>query len=176
METVSWLDVQRFIERLNARDSTHQFRLPTEAEWEYVCRAGSRSRYGGEIDTLRPALANYDPRIPFDGLADTGFIGQPLPVGSYAPNPWGLFDLSGNVWEWTADEYCPYARGTSVDPIGMCDSDTIAIRGGSWAFSANAARCGRRYTHDRRDSGYSLGFRLARDVAGTSQQRRERPN
>lgn len=171
VETVSWLDVQRFITRLNARDSTGRFRLPTEAEWEYACRAGSTSRYGGGIDSLRPGLANYDPRIPFDGRTDTAFVGHPQPVGSYAPNSWDLFDLAGNVWEWTADEYCPYSRGRSVDPVGKCGSDTIAIRGGSWAFSANAARCGRRYTHDREDSGYSLGFRLVRDIRETLPRR-----
>ena len=164
VETVSWLDVQRFIGRLNARDPTEHFRLPTEAEWEYACRAGSTARFGSETDTLRPELANYDSRIPFDGVVDTVYVGHPLPVGSYDPNPWGLFDLAGNVWEWTEDEYCPYGGGGSVDPLGRCGSDTMAIRGGSWAFSANAARCGRRYTHHRRDSGYSLGFRLVREV------------
>lgn len=78
-----------------------------------------------------------------------------------------MVKVSGNVWEWTEDEYCPYPRGTSIDPVGRCGTDTIAIRGGSWAFSANAARCGRRHTHDRKDSGYSLGFRLVREVPRT---------
>jgi formylglycine-generating enzyme required for sulfatase activity len=164
VETVSWHDVEEFLERLQAVNPGERFRLPTEAEWEYACRAGSTSRYGSGVDTLHPELANYDARIPFDGVAAERLVGRPLPVGSFPPNAWGLYDVAGNVWEWTGDEYCPYPRGSVVDPIARCGTDTVAIRGGSWLFSANAARCGRRYTHARKDSGYGLGFRVVRDV------------
>lgn len=164
VEMVSWHDVQEFLERLQTISPNERFRLPTEAEWEYACRAGSDSRYGSGVDTLRPELANYDGRIPFDGVATETFVGRPLPVGSFPPNAWGLYDVAGNVWEWTADEYCLYPRHSVVDPIARCGTDTVAIRGGSWLFSANAARCGRRYTHARTDSGYGLGFRVVREV------------
>jgi len=164
VETVSWYDVQEFLRRLDAADPGEHFRLPTEAEWEYACRAGSDSRYGSGVDTLSPDMANYDERIPFDGVAGDHFVGRPRPVGSFPPNAWGLYDLTGNVWEWTTDEYCPYPEGPATDPIARCGTDTVTIRGGSWAFSANAARCGRRYTHHRKDSGYSLGFRVVREV------------
>jgi formylglycine-generating enzyme required for sulfatase activity len=156
VESVSWLEVQAFLARLNELSPGQRYRLPTEAEWEYACRAGSDARYGGVVDTLRPHLANYDSRIPFDGVADTVFVGSPTPVGSYAANAVGLHDMAANVWEWTDDEYCPYGT-SSVDPRGRCGTDTIVIRGGSWYFSADAARCGRRYTHHRGDSGFSLG-------------------
>jgi len=163
VETVSWDDVQRFLERLSELNPGSRFRLPTEAEWEYACRSSGDGRYGG-TDTLSPGHANYDSRIPFEGKIDTAFVGSPTPVGSYPPNGFGLHDMVGNVWEWTTDEFCPYAETTSVDPVGVCGTDTIPIRGGSWYFSANAGRCGRRYTHARGDSGFSLGFRVVRET------------
>jgi len=163
VETVTWLNVQEFLRRLQALDPGERFRLPTEAEWEYACRAGTDMRYGG-TDTLTPELANYDATIPFDGITGDSLVGHPTPVGSYPPNPWGISDLQGNVWEWSQDEYCAYPTGSVADPRQSCGSDTIAIRGGSWYFSANAARCGRRYTHDKHDKGFSLGFRVVREV------------
>lgn len=165
VESVSWEDVRSFLERLSELNPGERFRLPTEAEWEYACRFGGNARYG-QADTLSPSLANYDSRIPFEGVQDTVFIGSSLSVGSYPPNPLGLHDIVGNVWEWTEDEYCPYSRSAEVDPFQRCGSDTIPIRGGSWYFSAGAARCGRRYTHAREDSGFSLGFRVLREVGG----------
>jgi formylglycine-generating enzyme required for sulfatase activity len=162
VESVSWHEVRDFLERLTELNPGERFRLPTEAEWEYVCRAGGEARYG-ETDTLDPTLANYDSRIPFDGVADTVFMGSSARVGSYSANVLGLHDLLGNVWEWTEDEYCPYSDSSVIDPVQHCGSDTIPIRGGSWYFSAGAARCGRRYTHAREDSGFSLGFRVLRE-------------
>ena len=163
VESVSWNEVAAFLERLSLLHPGELFRLPSEAEWEYACRAGSRYRYG-DADTLSPELANYDSRIPFEGIEDTVFLGSTTPVGSYPQNQLGLHDMIGNVWEWTADVFCPYPGSSVVDPMGECDTDTIPIRGGSWYFSANAGRCGRRYTHARGDSGFSLGFRVVRDV------------
>jgi len=164
VETVSWYDVDEFIARLNARSPGETFRLPTEAEWEYACRAGSDARYGSGLDTISVSLANFDPRPSLEGSDTTGFVGRPTPVGTYPANAWGFADLNGNVWEWTADEFCPYSQSPKEGSVRACGSDTIAIRGGSWAFSAYAARCGRRYVHHREDSGYSIGFRVVRLV------------
>ena len=148
VERVTWLDVQEFLRRLNARGGG-PFRLPTEAEWEYACRAGNTSEYntGARLDK---ADANYDGE-------------HPLPVRSFDPNAWGLYDMHGNVWEWCADEYCPYPRSDAVDPFNRCNSPYKVIRGGSWYFGADSARSALRYTHEPQLRGFSIGFRVVRE-------------
>jgi formylglycine-generating enzyme required for sulfatase activity len=145
VEGVSWFDVETFLERMTSRNPGNRFRLPTEAEWEYACRAGTATTYNVG-DTLTTAQAN----IARD-MADTAAgQGATRPVGSYPPNAWGLYDMHGNVWEWTAD-----ATG-----------DLKIIRGGSWYFDAASAPCGLRYTHRPQDTGFSLGFRVVREAPG----------
>jgi formylglycine-generating enzyme required for sulfatase activity len=171
---VSFEDVQQFLAKLNARTTIAsppaprlRFRLPSEAEWEYACRAQTTGPFStGENLTAREA--NYNGTFPFppSGAPQAGEYRQkPVPVGSFAFNPWGLADMHGNVWEWTADWYGPYtdARAANIDPHGSASGDKRVIRGGSWAFDANSARCGLRYTHAPKDRGYSLGFRVAAD-------------
>lgn len=103
VESVSWIDVQEFLRRLTL-STGRAFRLPTEAEWEYACRAGTSTAFhvGSE---LRPEDAN------FDGAPGGVARRSPVPVASFAPNPFGLHDLHGDVWEWTADRCCPYETG-----------------------------------------------------------------
>ena len=130
VERVSYDDVQRFIERLNAR-STAKYRLPTEAEWEYAARAGSAGAFG-------------DP----GALTQGGFIadypaGATQPVGSLAPNAWGLHDTEGNanvgnVWEWVSDWYGPWAAAPATDPVGPASGDVRVLRGGAFQVSAAA--------------------------------------
>lgn len=134
VERVSFRDVEAFLARLNRASRWPGFRLPSEAEWEYACRAGGARAYGAS-DAIDRTRANYD------GTRTTR-------VGRFPPNAWGLFDMSGNVWEWTSDDHSP---GLKV------------IRGGSWRFGADSARCALRYTHRPQDRGYSLGVRLAHD-------------
>ena len=150
VERITYLDVEAFLQRLNAASPWPGFRLPTEAEWEYACRAGGREAYGAR-GTITTSRANYDGE-------------RTMPVGSYPPNPFGLFDMSGNVWEWTSDDHCPYPAGSVTDPRAQCGSRLKVIRGGSWRFGADSARCGLRYTHRPQDRGYSLGVRLAHDL------------
>ena len=174
VENVSFEDVQQFLAKLNARTTIAappaprlRFRLPSDAEWEYACRAQTTGPFStGENLTTREA--NYNGTFPFppSGAPQAGENRQkPVPVGSFAFNPWGLADMHGNVWEWTADWYGPYtdARAANIDPHGGVSGDQRVIRGGSWAFDANSARCALRYTHAPKDRGYSLGFRVAAD-------------
>ena len=166
VENVTWIEVQEFLRHLTSRsDDGSTFRLPTEAEWEYACRAGTTTAYDVG-DVLTATSANIDPRAPGDPDPASRHVGT-RPVGSYRPNRWGLFDMHGNVWEWTADPHCPYPTDLQADPAASCDSPLKVIRGGSWRFRADSARCTLRYTHAPDLRGYSIGFRVVREESGT---------
>jgi formylglycine-generating enzyme required for sulfatase activity len=146
VERVNYHDIEQFIDRLNHLSAWPGFRLPSEAEWEYACRAGGMHAYG-QRDTIDTTRANINGS-------------RTRPGGAYPPNAWGLFDMSGNVWEWTSDSYAPYPDVAAPDTPAFTPDRKI-IRGGSWLFAADSARCALRYTHRPQDSGPSLGFRLA---------------
>jgi formylglycine-generating enzyme required for sulfatase activity len=151
VENVSFDDIQKFLTKLNARSAADtRFRLPTEAEWEYACRAGTASPFvwGATISTKQ---ANY------------GGSGPAL-VGSFEANPWGLSDLQGNVAEWTADWYGAYGDAPIVDPHGPTSGDARVARGGSWDNGMSAARCAARAQHAPKYRGPGLGFRVAADI------------
>ena len=168
VESVTFEEVQQFIEKLNGRrpagGPSLRYRLPTEAEWEYACRAGTTGPFStGE--NITTAQANYNGKFPYNAAAAGDYKQKPTPVGSFPLNHWGLADMHGNVWEWTADWYAPYRDSSvdGIDPHGPPSGDKRVIRGGSWYFDANSSRCGLRYTHAPKDKGFSLGFRLAAD-------------
>jgi formylglycine-generating enzyme required for sulfatase activity len=144
---VTWHDARQFLDRLNA-GQRWRLRLPSEVEWEYACRAGTTTPYSTG-QSLSTSQANYNGAFPLPGQAGGENRGHVMPVGSFTPNAWGLFDMHGNVWEWTNDAY---------------DETRKVIRGGSWRFNADSARCALRYTHRPQDRGDSLGLRLVRDV------------
>ncbi|UCF15168.1 MAG: formylglycine-generating enzyme family protein, partial [Phycisphaerales bacterium] len=125
VETVSWHEAKRFCEKLSSTVDG-LFRLPTEAEWEYACRAGTTTTYywGDDFDS-RYARTIADRE---SGTAN---------VGTRLPNAWGLYDMSGNVWEWCADWYKPHdtSLAESIDPQGPSSSDFKVLRGGSWGSS-----------------------------------------
>lgn len=150
VESVTWNEVQEFLRRLGTRLGG-RYRLPTEAEWEYACRAGTATEYAFG-DALTTKQASFDAR-------------QPMPVKSFAPNAWGLYDMHGNVWEWCADEYCPYPAADVKDPFQRCGSKLKVIRGGSWYFGADSARSALRYTHEPQLRGFSIGFRVVREAS-----------
>ena len=163
VENVTFADVQRFLAALNAPpDNTVVFRLPTEAEWEYACRAGTTTPFATG-DTLTTAQANYNGKRPY-GNAEPGMSRErPTRAAGFPPNPWALVDLHGNVWEWTADWYGAYPSEDISDPRGAASGETRVIRGGSWQTEAANTRCAARSTHapDRRDA--DLGLRIAAD-------------
>jgi formylglycine-generating enzyme required for sulfatase activity len=161
VENVNAFEVEEFLARLRALGG-RRFRLPTEAEWEYACRAGTTTPFSTGAN-LTTGQANYDGRYPYPGFPVGDFLDRPAPVGSYPPNPWGLFDLHGNVWEWCQDDFCPYPADGATDPLGTCSSGLRVIRGGSWTFNADSSRCAVRYTHRPQDRGPSLGFRVVRE-------------
>jgi len=165
VENVTFFDVERFLARLNERPGgSLQYRLPTEAEWEFACRAGTTGPFSTG-DHLTTAQANFNGKMPYASFPPGEFRQHTTPAGTFPANPWGLSDMHGNVWEWTADWYGPYPEGASsnIDPHGPTSGTKRVIRGGSWFFDANSARCGLRYTHSPQDKGFSLGFRLAAD-------------
>lgn len=155
--TVSFEDAQQFIQRLNEREGTDVYRLPTEAEWEYAARAGTTTKYSfGDDDT------DLDEHAWYGGDFATG---SHHPVGQKLPNPWGLYDVHGNVWEWTQDRYTPdgHPDQAQTDPTGAGSGTQRTVRGGSWHSTADGwtSTFRKGYAPDYR--GISIGFRLVRD-------------
>lgn len=164
VESVSFDDAQKFLAKLNARSAAAvRFRLPTEAEWEYGCRAGTASPFSTGA-TITTAQANYDGRRAPGASPADAFRGRPTAAGTLDPNPWGLADMHGNVAEWTADWYAPYLEGMAIDPRGPSAGNTRIVRGGSWGAGADSSRCASRSSAapDHREAG--IGFRVAADV------------
>jgi formylglycine-generating enzyme required for sulfatase activity len=170
VDGVSWDDAAACAEALTRKLGGAAFRLPTEAEWEYACRAGTRTafHFGGACDGTQ---ANVDGTGPY-GTPDKGpYLERPTPVGSFAPNAWGLFDMHGNVWEWCADWSGSPSAGKATDPTGPAAGTGRVVRGGSWrsypAYCRSASRAGE--PPDNRGSDHNHGFRLARGVAPAGQ-------
>ena len=144
---VSWNDCQEFIKKLNKK-TDGGYRLPTEAEWEYACRAGTTTAYSvGESLTESEANINGD---------------STKAVGSYRPNAFGLYDMHGNVWEWCEDWYEEYPEGAVTDPEGPEKGYFRVLRGGSFAYGASVARSSLRIGDAPSDRDITGGFRLAR--------------
>jgi formylglycine-generating enzyme required for sulfatase activity len=128
------------------------FELPTESEWEYAGRGGVQNLYGTSDGTISPDLANY--------LASG--IGRPAVTGSYPPNPFGLYDLTGNVWEWCHDLFEAYPGSPVPDPTGPFPRLTRVIRGGSWENTVDVVRLAYRSSSPPEFRFYALGFRVVR--------------
>ncbi len=158
---VSWEEAQEFIKRLNARLNNANYRLPREAEWEFASRAGKTTPFGFGA-TITPELENYWWDNPYGNAPKKTRLGYPVKVGSYVPNPLGLFDMHGNVWEWCEDWYGSYLSAEATDPTGPSNGSARVHRGGGWYYSAVYCRSASRNRLTPGYRGISLGFRLLR--------------
>jgi formylglycine-generating enzyme required for sulfatase activity len=158
VEKVNWNDVQEFIKRLNAQEGGNAFRLPTEAEWEYAARAGTTTLYSfGD---------NPKDLVDYAWFGNEGYHGSSHEVGTKKPNPWGLQDMHGNVWEWVQDWYDPnyYHNSPEKDPKGPDSGQYRVYRGGSWVGKAINLRSALRYSGLPVSRTGDIGFRLLREV------------
>ncbi|MDF1843470.1 MAG: formylglycine-generating enzyme family protein [Rubripirellula sp.] len=159
VDQVSWVDANEFCRRLSGfseeKTAGFRYRLPTEAEWEYACRAGTTTRY---------SFGASDSRGNRYGWSKANSDNQTHEVGLKQPNPWGLYDMHGNVWEWCQDWHGEYSRSDVTDPKGPAEGSLKVVRGGSWfnpiGFSQSASRG--RSTPDRRVNNH--GFRVVREL------------
>ncbi len=153
VENVSWEDAQAFIEELNLREGIPVYRLPTEAEWEYATRAGTRTVY---------SFGNTKSQLRAYGWYRDNSDNTTHPVGGKRPNGWGLYDLHGNVWELVADWYDDYPSGRVTDPQGPSSGTHRIIRGGGWSYNARDCRTASRGIGRPSVRSSHVGFRLAR--------------
>lgn len=139
------------------------YRLPTEAEWEYACRAGTVTPFfTGENVTVDQA--NYYGTYPYDGYPSGHYRNRTIPTGSLVPNAWGLYDMHGNVWEWCWDWYGAYDTAAAENPAGP-DSGTYRVnRGGGWNDFGRHLRSAYRAAYPPENKTFNLGFRIARNA------------
>lgn len=148
VENVSWNDAQEFIKKLNAQNDGYTYRLPSEAEWEYACRAGTTGDYAGDVDAMAWYEKNSDKKTH--------------PVGQKQPNPWGLYDMHGNVWEWCEDLYHDSYNGAPMDGSAWESGGEQyrVLHGGSWYDLDIGLRPANRLRNDPGIRNYYLGLRV----------------
>ena len=159
VEKLSCLDAQAYCAALTTREQQagrlpagYAYRLPTEAEWEYACRAGTTNRFSFGDD---PAIA------PDFAWTIENSESTTHPVGLKRPNPWGLHDMHGNVWEWCVDWFAPYPDAPVLDPGGPATGKFKVFRGGGWNQEVEFARSGNRFMMSPSNGIYFVGFRVA---------------
>ena len=166
VETVRWDDATNYCAKLTVRERAagrlpvgYEYRLPTEAEWEYACRAGTTTAtaYG---DSLSSAQANFVGSFPYGGANTGPFLQVTTPVGSYPPNAWGLSDMHGNVREWCLDWYGVYPGGKVADPRGLGTDSFRGVRGGDWiSYGRNSRSASRQHAYPGEVISGGYGFR-----------------
>jgi formylglycine-generating enzyme required for sulfatase activity len=164
VEQISWNDAQELISKLNQMEGSVIYRLPTEAEWEYACRAGSKTAIanGGILELECDHDSNLDAMGWYCGNARK----KTHPVAQKNPNDWGLYDMHGNVFEWCQDRYGDYYSTSITDPTGPMDGLYRVYRGGGWNFGAKLSRSAERLKFTPDYKSRALGFRLLRIAGG----------
>ncbi|QKK03982.1 MAG: formylglycine-generating enzyme family protein [Pseudomonadota bacterium] len=162
---VNWNDAQQYVTWLSNKTG-HTYRLPSESEWEYATRAGTTGRFNTG-DCITTDQANFYGPDPAQGCPSGEYRGQTLPVGSFAPNAFGLYDTHGNVWEWVQDCWNGSYEGAPTDGSAWMSGDCsrAVLRGGSWSYDGRDVRSANRHWSPRGFRYGSLGFRVARSVA-----------
>ena len=169
VETVSYDDALAFCQKLSdlpaEKAAGRKYRLPTEAEWEYCCRAGTSTPYhfGQELNGTQ---ANCNGNFPYGTTEKGPNLRKTSPVGSYPPNAWGLYDMHGNVWEWCQDRYDSYPKQSVTDPRGPEVGSDCVLRGGCWISVAAICRSAYRSGYDPSIRDFRNGFRLALSSSG----------
>jgi len=153
VEGVSWADIQEFLKKLNALTGK-TYRLPSEAEWEYAARGGEQGAKDGYVYSGGNLLDDV-------GWYDNNSGGKTHPVGGKKPNQLGIYDMSGNVWEWCADWYDDYPSSAQPNPTGLGTGSNRVNRGGSWNNDAQNCRAANRNNNTPDNRNNNLGFRLA---------------
>ncbi len=162
---LSWDDVQAFVAKMNRLKAELKLCLPTEAQWEYACRAGTASPFfwGDQIDST---LVNFNGNIPYNNGQRSENRGQTVEVKALPCNNWGVYQMHGNVLEWCQDWHGEFASGAVSDPKGLVSGDWRVLRGGAWSSGAHSCRSAKRSKarHLQPSDHYvNAGFRLARD-------------
>jgi formylglycine-generating enzyme required for sulfatase activity len=163
VEQISWSECQKWLPKVLKKVPTLQLSLPTEAQWEYACRAGSQTAYWFGDDPEE--LTKY-------GWFNENAEGKTHSVKQLQPNGWGLYDMHGNVWEWCSDRYGDYAASAQSDPIGPANGTTRVVRGGSWFNSARGLRSACRNGSAPGGRSVDLGFRLLSSALGAEPSER----
>ena len=158
VEKLSWDDCQEFVKKLREKDKK-QYRLPSEAEWEFCCRAGTTTpfHFGESISTDQ---ANYVGSAVYGNGKVGVYRAKTTPVGSFPANAWGLFDMHGNVWEWCQDWYGDYPHKDIIDPTGPEKGTGRVLRGGCWFNNPQDCRSARRHRNEPGGGNGSFGCRV----------------
>jgi formylglycine-generating enzyme required for sulfatase activity len=166
---VSWNDAKMFCDWLTTNDPRWSYRLPTESEWEYACRAGTKTTFAWGDDPAEAqvwcnladkTLVQEAPTWPYGSAAGQDGSAFTAPVGTYGANAWGLRDMHGNAWEWCADWYGDYPAEAVVDPAGPVGGSGRVLRGGSWLIDPRSCRSAFRYWLEPGYRDCCFGFRV----------------
>jgi formylglycine-generating enzyme required for sulfatase activity len=191
IENARWWHAVEYCKRLTAlpaeKKAGRTYRLPTEAEWEYACRAGTTTafHFGASLSAKQ---ANFNGAFPYGGVDKGAYLRKTTKVGSYQPNAWGLYDMHGNVWEWCSDWYDPayYKKSPKVDPQGPAKGVLgtgyaewnvpgvgqyyRVVRGGSWVDEARGCRAAYRFRAMPHDGYQIVGFRVVCEPQATNKR------